>query len=572
MADSKTTSELIVSAAINLHQAGKDSFAIQILADAIQDDPSFVPAHVLLGALHQAAGNFQESEASYHSALKLDPINSEALQGLGLFLVSQKRYTEAVPYLRAHLEKTPADEKSINAIEEALHNLPGREREIEPVLQNAWHQSKDVKLGIRLARYFGNHDEFQSARNILTSVVSISKTAQTLSEVALVCIILNALDDAITSAKEAISLDPTCERAWRYLSQAYYRQEKFQEALKAIEKAIDLDPTQPRGWLDKLMILFSLGRNEEILNILDKNTKLFENADPATIKVTSIMHVAALANLKRYDEALAESDRVRIKYGEDSPLLDLSLSILESQEKYAEILSLIDSSKKLSGKKNKRLIFLKLTAQLYTGKLASTNELVDFILSQPAKNDMEQLRQLGVSLYRKGKKVEAQHLYRQVIQFRPEDWPVMTNLGFMLIGDKQYSEAEQLLQQVIDASPEEVHGSIAFCDLAYLYSLSGEFEKAVLFAEKALLSAHKSEMAYLRVPVWKSGILSPDIKTIPDDSMKIEDNARACMALATWASGQHAKALQILQSITDHLLRQSLIDSLEQAESDTPQM
>ncbi len=93
---------MLVSSAILLQQAGYNSKSIDILQLAIQEDPENIQAYVLLGALSQAVGDAKAAEKYYRKALSLNFNDSEALQGFALFLNSQERFSESVPYFELH--------------------------------------------------------------------------------------------------------------------------------------------------------------------------------------------------------------------------------------------------------------------------------------------------------------------------------------------------------------------------------------------------------------------------------------------------------------------------------------
>ncbi len=568
--DTQTPSELIVSAAILLHQAGKDQRAIEILLDAVADDPTFVPAHVLLGALYQAAGNFNDSEISYRKALELDPINSEALQGLGLFLISRKRYLEAAPYLRAYLQKVPADEKSIQGLVEASRNIPGRENDIEAVLQKAWQQSQDIKVGIQYARYLAYQNKYSTARTVLIAVVANSKTAYTLAELALVCINSGNLDDVIRYSREAVALDLSSDRAWRYLSQGLYRKGEFTEALEAIEHAMSIAPGQLRSRLDKAKILSKLNRFEDMLSTLDYKVERDKKVNHAIQKEWIVLRIVALINLNKYDEALFEANKARQKYVKDVDFLRLAITILTIQEKYEQVLDAIDSASDLIGENVDEFFFSRYEALLCLGQITTASELMVSFLSRPTeKEKIERLGQLGVALYLRGRRQESQELYRQLISVKSEYWQAVTNLGYILIGEGQHQEAEELLLKVSQSSKAGEYNSLACCDLAYLYCVDGKYEKAIEAANQVLNSKIINDRAFLRIPVWRNEQIQADPEPFPGHDINQGDNARACIALANWALKQYTIALETLQSITDDTLRRALENSFNQAGENT---
>ena len=68
---------------------------------ALRLEPDFVPALVNLADLDRARGRDQDGVGLLRQALRTEPNNAEAHHALGLLLVRQRKYAEALPELRA---------------------------------------------------------------------------------------------------------------------------------------------------------------------------------------------------------------------------------------------------------------------------------------------------------------------------------------------------------------------------------------------------------------------------------------------------------------------------------------
>lgn len=85
--------------------AGISSEAISAFREAIQTDPSFPRAHLLLGHCLEDDSQLQEAESEYRTALALDPAAVDHYYHLGRLLNRQKRFPEAVQILEEGLKR-----------------------------------------------------------------------------------------------------------------------------------------------------------------------------------------------------------------------------------------------------------------------------------------------------------------------------------------------------------------------------------------------------------------------------------------------------------------------------------
>lgn len=184
MAQSESKSSMLVSSAILLRKAGYDHKAIDVLQLAIKEDPKNAQAYVLLGALSQAINNNELAENYFREALLLEPINSDALQGLGLFLVSQHRYAEALPYIEKHRIEDPNNLLSLDGLIESYSKLPDKKDELQEILQQIWENTENPDIGYRYARYLLDIGNREKAQGVISSFIETSSDPNSLAELA----------------------------------------------------------------------------------------------------------------------------------------------------------------------------------------------------------------------------------------------------------------------------------------------------------------------------------------------------------------------------------------------------
>ncbi len=145
---------------------------------------------------------------------------------------------------------------------------------------------------------------------------------------------------AIASYDRAISLEPAYFEAWDRKADALNRAGELSEAQKAVDRSLEINPDYVRGWINRGQILYTIGYYyEDVVGDKKKAEEYyldqllsFEQAiqlEPGNAEAR-FNRGYALAGMKRYDEALAEFERVRS--------LDPAYPNLALSEKQARVL------------------------------------------------------------------------------------------------------------------------------------------------------------------------------------------------------------------------------------------
>jgi Flp pilus assembly protein TadD len=135
---------------------------------ALRLDPNFVPALVNLADLDRQRGMNEDSAALLRKAMAIEPDNAEVRHSLGLALVRQKNYVEALDQLRKATELAPANARyayvyaiALNStgapgdamkLLETAHNRHPTDRDVLAALISMAQETSDLATALRHAR------------------------------------------------------------------------------------------------------------------------------------------------------------------------------------------------------------------------------------------------------------------------------------------------------------------------------------------------------------------------------------------------------------------------------------
>jgi len=537
----------LFSAALSLKKAGEIEKAINLLDEIIQENPDFVDAYVLRGAIFQEEENFEEAEATFRKAVEFQPENAEALQGLGLFLVTQERYEESIPYLQRYLEMIPDDESSLDGILEAFWELPDRKDDILRVLQNAWDYSHDIDIGLR----YGQHltifnDEKEDAYKVFNEILKISKTPETLTDFAFSCWFFDDYSKAIDLLQEAINIDQSFSRAWRLLAKCHYQLDNLSKALETIENAIALDPNDYQNWQLKTDIFVYKKEYDRALLCAENGVKLLQEDEEELNSLSDswinpfFQKIFILFRLDQITEALEFSKVARELIPGNRHFYLYPAQKLASLDRSEEALEILNSTndpelEQLFEPYQYRLLH----------EMGQAQEAWDYIfpkLQKAPDQKLDILSSVGVDLYSSGDRSTALTIYEQLLSFQPNNPRLMNNYGYIILGEGQIDEAESFFIKVIQAGHSDENTLISKCNLAYIFSIKNEFDQVFKLVEGIFSSEVSKLSATLRVPFWFQGEIHPDPAQYPGRSITLEMAALGCGIAAALAQSDFSKA------------------------------
>ncbi len=127
---------------------------------------------------------------------------------------------------------------------------------------------------------------------------------------------------AVAAYNNAITLEPLYYEAWDGMADALNRQGQFNDALAASNRSLEIFPGYVKGWINRGQILYNIGyRYEDVGHDSTTANTLYTEQLMAFDKALSLdpdnagawfNKGYALAGMRRYDEAIAAFDQVRV--------------------------------------------------------------------------------------------------------------------------------------------------------------------------------------------------------------------------------------------------------------------
>jgi len=219
--DRQAIAEANLNLGIAYMQQGQYQLALDKLNRARIAQPSYAPTYNTLGVLYQRLGENAEAEKYYQHAIKLDPMDSAALNNYGQFLCQIGRFDQAVEafmesasnplyqtpeiaitnagtcalnndrqdlaeeYFKQALDRNPRVAPALFQMAELSYNrgdyLPARGF-LQRYLDDNKHTSRSLWLGIRIEQELGDKNAVSSYALLLRNRFSDSKEAEFLKQ------------------------------------------------------------------------------------------------------------------------------------------------------------------------------------------------------------------------------------------------------------------------------------------------------------------------------------------------------------------------------------------------------
>lgn len=552
----------LLNAALHLRQAGRREQALELAEQAIQMAPDYAPAHVTRGLLLQELEKSAEAEAAFRKALSLDPLDEKASKSLGLMLVGKERFAESLPYLRAYVQRYPADIDTMNALVVALTRLEQPD-EITAVQRAAWEKTRNPELGIRYARFLFSRNDASTARTILERIVEQEPTARSLTELSLAQVILKEYPQAIVSLLKAIEIEPKFDRAWRGLAFCYTKTGQLDEAIQAAEEAIKLNDHHYRNWQAMGDAMLALRRFDQALVTAQKGIDLIDlQKDPEAAPVLAVLYLQkfnAHLGLGDNQAALNELAGARRAMPFEQRFYTYPAQLLLGLGQ-PDVAMRIFNDAQQSGLPNEFIVSTTLNFLLNANELERAWDYLCAQNDQIQAKFIEVMNSLGYDAYVKGQCDFARQIFDHLVQKYPSNPLYATNLAFILIGSGDHERAEELLQNVLHNQQEqgiEQH-PLANCNLGYLYLAQGKFAEAQACLESAFAAATDEDVNIVRVAFWLGQQIVPGCATYPTQSIPLRAAARANLAAIHLARGEHAAAQQQASALLEEYPEMSL--------------
>ncbi len=242
-------------------------------------------------------------------------------------------------------------------------------------------------------------------------------------------------------------LDASAQALTHYtMSLIYDWQGSLEEAVQELKKAERFDR-------DNYAVALRLGANYGRMGHFEEASRQIEKAiqlNPDDLQARYLLAVIYSAQSKD-EEAAKEYESILSRVVEDDP---------ENPQAYLSLGQLYYSQGRL---------------------IESIGQFQKYLLSQP--DDAEILFILGSLFLEIPDRTKAKEMFRRVVEVHPQHDGALNSLGYMYAEDgENLDEAQGLIQRALEIDPENG----AYLDsLGWVYYQKGDYEKAVLFLERA---------------------------------------------------------------------------------------
>ena len=400
--------------AIALHQQGKISAAKTIYEEILTNNPNDFDALHLSGVIFYQSGMFDESEAFFAKAVRINSKSSSLHSNRGNNLKELKRFDEALASYDKAISIKPD-------LPEALYNRGNTLKELKRFDEALDSYDKAILIKPDYAEAFNNR-------------------GVTLDE-------LKRLYEALASYENAISINSNYADAFNNRGNVFEELKRFDEALSSYDKAISIKPDYAEALNNRGNTLEELKRFEEALDSFDKAILIKKDFPEALYNRGNI-----LKKLKRFDESLASYDKaVSIKSDYAEALNNRGIT-LEELKRFDEALDSYDKAISIKSDYAEALNNRGNTLE----KLKRFDEAVDsYDQAISIKSDFpEALYSRGNTLKELKRFDESLASYDQAISIKSDYAEVFNNRGNILNELKRFDESLASYDQAISIKPD----------------------------------------------------------------------------------------------------------------------
>ena len=267
--------------------------------------PSSFQALIQQAVAQHRQGALGPAEAIYLQILRVDPLNTTALQLLGALRAQQGRHSEAIDLLDSALELDPtnigalinqsAALRSVGRLEEALERC-GRALALQPALVEAWFNrgamlselrrpAEALECFDRTLQLHPSHGQAMRARGLAlldldragdalacfdTLLLAEPGNATVLASRGVALARLRRFQDAIRSYDQALAGLP--QDAGLHFNRAIALTEvtRFREALESHDRALALRPEFGEAWYHRGALQAALGQHQAALDSMER--------------------------------------------------------------------------------------------------------------------------------------------------------------------------------------------------------------------------------------------------------------------------------------------------------------
>ncbi len=310
----KETTEYLkrVNAALALREIPDYEAALVQLEKAAILSPDDASVHLLLGLTYQDLEELNKGEINFRKALQLQPDLLEAQQSLGLLLVQNRKYKDAITILRPLANADPANEAVVLSLAESYVRIENIEEAKNILYTTLALRPNTPSLLHPLAFLHFQSGELEEAIKYLDQAIKVKRLPEILNSRGVLSVVQKNLQEAICYFKEAVEIDPSNLSIIRNLAQAYLQAGDNDKALDTVDIGLNKFPNKAELLLVKAQVL-------EDKKQFSEAKKIFEEIDsnPKERRRFFFRYYISLLKSEQFDQALEEFNKESLCLSQD---------------------------------------------------------------------------------------------------------------------------------------------------------------------------------------------------------------------------------------------------------------
>ncbi len=189
-------------------EKGNYKTALKYYNKALEIEPEYYSLHINLGILYGVTNHHQKAEEHFKFAINLSSFSSEPEFFYGRYLAQQKRYDEALLYIKKAIQKSPNSTKPKELLAQITKSIKTPEEEIKTLVHKI-NANRDVDLYLQLSLKYYQLGNYQMS---------------------------------ISTCQELLKIDSKNAEAYNNMCAAYNQLKKWKLAEEACRKSLEISP------------------------------------------------------------------------------------------------------------------------------------------------------------------------------------------------------------------------------------------------------------------------------------------------------------------------------------------
>jgi len=436
--------------------------------------------HFVNGSILEVMGEYQMANEQYREALAFYPESNEIRLAYATTFMNLHDFNTAL----SEAEKIhPRDAETWLLFANCYYALNMIDSSIYAFLKVVKYDTANVQVYFRLASYYNDQNNLDSAIWAYKNIAELSPTAKVFSELGNLQTRAGYYDDAIKNYNKSIALDASDDNARTFVALALVYENQG-DSTNAVENLNAAAIRSPRDVfvLDKLLSYYQL--DDDAGEIIDITTKLISLAPQDDgLKRRLGMVYFEIDSLRQADSIFS-----RLLENNEDNIIDLyysgRIAIIEEElarakNDFTKLTVLADTV--VDGWLNLGWVYrLQDSADL---EIATYQKGLEYVKNSADSSRL--LYALAVSNERHGKTERAIELFETLLKQQPNHGPALNYLGYMLADRGERLEyARRLIEKALEITPD--NGAYIDSYGWVLFKL-GEYDQAL----KELLRAYK---------------------------------------------------------------------------------